>query len=245
MNTGSTSVARLAEDQVRSVLAAADQAPGRPAWRFECTSTVIELHDNGDPTGPERAERVLAAGGALLNLRLAVHALGVYADVRLAPEPGRPSLLAAIRPEHERPATTWDRRLAHQIGRRVVEYAAGPPADALPGLRKAADVEQAWLAKLSDPQLAVLGVPAASTRLVVVVGSLQDDVRSLLHAGQAVRRVSLTAATLGFGVVALREPLAGPDVRAKLRAMIGGALSPHAVLAVGQTDHADHAGQTG
>lgn len=236
MNTDSTSVARLAEDQVRTVLAAADRAPGRPAWRFETTATAIELHENGDPADPGHTERVLACGGALLNLRLAVHALGVYADVRLAPEQARPTLLAVVRPEHERPATTWDRRLAHQIGHMVVDHAVGPPGSALPDLRKAADVEQAWLARLSDAQLAALGLAVAWTRLVVVIGSLQDDVRSLLHAGQAVRRVTLTAATLGFTTVTLREPLASPAARTKLRAMIGGALSPHAVLAVGRLD---------
>jgi hypothetical protein len=234
MNTGSTSVARLTDEQVRAVLTTADRAPGRPAWRFECTPTAIELHENGDPADSGHAARVLACGGALLNLRLAVHALSVYADVRLAPEPNRPTLLAVVRPEHERPATTLDRTLAHQIGHRVVDRPLSTPAATLPELRRAADVEQAWLARLSDAQLAALDVPAAWTRLVVVIGSLQDDVRSLLHAGQAVRRVTLTAATLGFSTVTLPAPLAGPAARTKLRAMIGGALSPHAVLAVGR-----------
>lgn len=233
MNTGIKSVARLAEEQVRSVLDAADQAPGRPVWRFACTATTIDLHEKGDPADSGHADRVLACGRALLNLRLAVQALSVYADIRLAPDPDRPDLLAVVRPEHDRPATTWDRRLAHMIGSRVAEHPVGPPAGALPELRKAADVEQAWLARLSDAQLAVLGVPLAGRRLVVVIGSLQDDVRSLLHAGQAVQRVTLTAAASGFATTVLSTPLATPAARAKLRTMIGGALSPHAVLAVG------------
>ncbi|HEX5116228.1 MAG TPA: hypothetical protein VFW65_13620 [Pseudonocardiaceae bacterium] len=233
MNTGITSVARLAEDQVRTALAAADQAPGRPAWRFECTATTIELHEKGDSTDPGHAARVLACGGALLNLRLAVQAVGVYADVRLAPDPNRPTLLAALRPEHERLATTWDRRLAHMIGHRIIIQAPGQPVGALRELRKAADVEQAWLARLSTTQLANVGVPMLDSRLVLVIGSLQDDVRSLLHAGQAVQRVALTAATLGFVTTPLGEPLATPAARTRLRALIGGALSPHAVLAVG------------
>lgn len=233
MNTGITSVARLAEDQVRTVLAAADQAPGRPEWRFDCTSSTIELHEKGDSTDPGHAARVLACGGALLNLRLAVQAMGVYADVRLAPDPARPSLLAVLRPEHERLATTWDRRLAHMIGHRIMTHAGGHAVGALPELRKAADVEQAWLARLSEAQQASVGVPVRGTRLVLVIGSLQDDVRSLLHAGQAVQRVTLTAATLGFVTAPLSEPLATPTARTRLRALIGGALSPHAVLTVG------------
>jgi hypothetical protein len=233
MNTGITSVARLAEDQVRTVLAAADQAPGRPAWRFDCTTTTIELHEKGASTDPGRAARVLDCGGALLNLRLAVQALGVYADVRLAPDPDRPSVLAVVRPEHERLATTRDRRLAHMIGHRIIPHADGHAVGALSELRKAADVEQAWLARLTDGQLASLGVPMLGTRLVVVIGSLQDDVRSLLHAGQAVQRVTLTAATLGFATSPLGQPLATAAARTRLRALIGGALSPHAVLAVG------------
>lgn len=233
MDTGSTSVARLSEDQVRTVLAAADLAPGGPAWRFDCTPTTIELHEDESHAETGHTARVLACGGALLNLRLAVQAMGSYADVRLAPDPGRPSLLAAVRPEHQRVATTWDRRLAHLIGHRVVEPAAGPPLTVLRGLRHAADVEQAWLAPLSDAQLVALGMPVLGKRLVVVIGSLQDDVRSLLRAGQAMQRVTLTAAASGFHAVALGGPLATPMARTKLRAMIGGALSPHGVLAVG------------
>jgi hypothetical protein len=215
------------------VLAAADTAPGRSAWRFECTPTTIELHETGDLTDPGHVSRVLACGGALLNLRLAVQALGVYADVRLAPEIERPSLLAVLRPEHERLATTWDRGLAHMIDHRVVETPTGPPVTALRDMRRAADVEQAWLAPLSEPQLTSLGLPLLGDRLVVVIGSLQDEVRSLLHAGQAVQRVTLTAASFGFTTVVLGDPLATPVARRRLRAMIGGALSPHAVLSIG------------
>ena len=72
-----------------------------------------ELRIHGDSTDDGYPARVLACGGALLNMRLAVQAMGVYADVRLTPDSEQPSLLAVIRPEHERLATTWDRQLAH------------------------------------------------------------------------------------------------------------------------------------
>src|SRR5215469_9965578 len=96
-----TSVGRLSDEQVRTVLDAADAAPSptmdRP-WRFELTRSAIELHD----VGLNGAQRILACGGALLNLRLAVQELGVSADVRLTPDPTTPGLLATVRTENER-----------------------------------------------------------------------------------------------------------------------------------------------
>jgi hypothetical protein len=74
--------------------------------------------------------------------------------------------------------------------------------------------------------------------LFVVIGSLPNDVRSLLRAGQAIRRVVLTAMTLGLRTTVLSGPLATPAARAELRTLIGGALSPHAVLAVTVADQA-------
>jgi nitroreductase len=244
MNTGTPSVARLAEDQVRAVLAAADAAPspagGRP-WRFRCTTMAIELYEDGDVGSPSRPARVLACGGALLNLRLAINTIGVYADVRLAPDPVRPALLASVRPENQRLATTWERQLAHVISRPATN--AGDKVTALPAaivqeLRRAAEIEHAWLVRLSDPQLTALHLITDSVDhelargQLVVVGSLHDDTRALLRAGQAIQRVYLTATTLGLCASFVEEPVATAAARAELRGLIGGALSPHAVLHV-------------
>jgi hypothetical protein len=243
MNTGTPSVARLAEDQVRTVLAAADSAPapggGRP-WRFRCTSCAIELYEEDDAVTATHAERILACGGALLNLRMAINAIGVYADVRLTPDPVRPALLASVRPENPRLATTWERQLAHVINRPAMSAAdqvTALPTAVVQELRRAAEIEHAWLVRLSDGQLAALngrldGVDPARAQLVVVVGSLHDDVRALLRAGQAIQRVVLTATTLGLRATFLPDPVATPPARAELRGLIGGALSPHAVLHV-------------
>jgi hypothetical protein len=243
MNTGTPSVARLAQDQVRAVLAAADAAPGpspRP-WQFHCTPVAIELYENED-IKLSHPERVLACGGALLNLRLAINAVGVYADVRLAPDPVHPRLLASVRPENERPATVWERQLAHVISRPAMN--AGDQVTALPvaivqELRRAAEIEHAWLVRLSDVQLVALhrladsiGPELARTHLVVVVGSLHDDTRALLRAGQAIQRVYLTATTLGLCASFVEEPVATAAARTELRGLIGGALAPHAVLHV-------------
>jgi hypothetical protein len=245
MNTGTPSVARLAEDQVRTVLAAADAAPcpsGRTPWRFRCTSIAIELYEDEDTGELTHPERVLACGGALLNLRLAINAIGVYADVRLAPDPARPGLLASVRPENQRLASTWERQLAHVISRPAMN--AGDQVTALPAaivreLRRAAEIEHAWLVRLSDTQLVALhritdsvGPELTRSQLVVVVGSLHDDMRALLRAGQAIQRVYLTATTLGLCASFVEEPVATATARADLRGLIGGALSPHAVLHV-------------
>lgn len=226
-----TSVGRLSGEQVRAVLHAADAAPsphGDRPWRFRCSHNVIELYESG-PTGPDR---LLASGGALFNLRLAVQDLGVSADVRLAPDPDNPALLAAVRTENERLATTWERQLALASVRApsAAVATAITPAAALPELRRASEIEQAWLAPLGADDAAGIGAPPGS--LVVVIGSLHEDRRALLRAGQAIRRIVLTSATLGLHTTVLPEPVASAGARARLRSRIGGALFPHAVLAL-------------
>lgn len=225
-----SSVGRLSGEQVRSVLHAADAAPaprGERPWRFHCTGSVIELHEHGDTNNCG----ILACGGALFNLRLAVQDLGVSADVRLVPDPANPTLLAAVRTENERLATTWERQLARaSVRAQTSPPASVSPSAALPELRRAAEIEQSWLAPLGADAAASMQLPVSG--LVVVVGSLQDDARALLRAGQAIRRVLLTATMLGLTTTAVPSPLASPDARAELRTLIGGALFPHAVLSI-------------
>ena len=99
-------VGHLDKDQVRSVLGAAMAAPSlrdsRP-WEFRCTTTTIELHADSrravPAADPEQRELVLSCGAALLNLRLAIRALGVHPAVQLLPDPHQPNLLAIVRPQ--------------------------------------------------------------------------------------------------------------------------------------------------
>jgi nitroreductase len=162
-----TAVGSLTGDQVRSVLVAATAAPSlhnSQPWRFRCTPTVIELH--ADPTrgapaaDPDQRELLLACGAALLNLRLAIRALGVHPAVRLVPEPRRPDLLATVRPQGHSQATSADRTLTEAIPHRRTNR--GPflpdafPTSLLNGLRQAAKTEQAWLATLTPAQLPAL-----------------------------------------------------------------------------------------
>ncbi|MEC3981663.1 hypothetical protein [Amycolatopsis sp. H20-H5] len=167
MTTSVRPVGPLTVDQVESVLIAATSAPSRhndQPWRFRCTATTIEL--SAAPTGQET---LLACGAALLNLRLAIRALGVYPDVRILPVPGRPELLAVVRPEGHHAATPDDRLLAQAIPRRRTNrhpaVSVTVPAPILNELHAGAEIERAWLATLTPAQLPHLVAIARRARL--------------------------------------------------------------------------------
>lgn len=69
--------------------------------------------------------------------------------------------------------------------------------------------------------------------LIVVIGSFQDHPLSRLHAGQAMQRVLLTAATLGLSASFLSQVVEVPSTRLRLRELIGGGLWPQTVLRLG------------
>ncbi|MGW4489169.1 hypothetical protein ACWEOE_35700 [Amycolatopsis sp. NPDC004368] len=248
MKAGVIPVGRLSAHQVRSVLLVATTPPPlrdtRP-WRFRCTPASIELYAGPCP-GSQRA-RLLDCGAALLNLRLAVKAQGCHPDVRLLPAPGRPDLLAVVRPRGLEPVTPIDRRLVEAI--RLHRGSHGPftaalvPTAVQRELRKAAELERAWLATIGDAQLPLLGeimFPAQATpafdpspeRLLVVVGSLHDTPLAHLQAGQAVQRVLVTAATAGLSAAHWSDALTPPRRRA-LRRLLGGGIWPHVLLRLG------------
>ncbi|MDA3645696.1 nitroreductase family protein [Saccharopolyspora indica] len=167
MNTTITPVGSLTAGEVREVLTAATAAPSlhnTQPWRFHCTPGAIELHADTsralEAADPEHRELVLACGAALLNLRLAIRASGTVPDVRTFPEPGRPDLLATVRPAARRPATPAERELAAAIPRRRTNrrpFHHDPvPAVLQASLRQAAEAERGWLAVLDPPQRLVL-----------------------------------------------------------------------------------------
>ncbi|MEC3982599.1 hypothetical protein [Amycolatopsis sp. H20-H5] len=168
MTTSVRPVGPLTADQVESVLIAATSAPSRhndQPWRFRCTATTIEL------SAPQATsqETLLACGAALLNLRLAIRALGVYPDVRILPVSGRPQLLAVVRPEGHHAATPDDRLLAQAIPRRRTNrhpaVSVTVPASILNELHAGAEIERAWLATLTPAQLPQLKAIAHRARL--------------------------------------------------------------------------------
>jgi hypothetical protein len=158
------SVGRLSAEQVTNALTAATAAPSlhnSQPWRFRCTPTVIELH--ADPAravpvaDPDHRELLLACGAALLNLRLALRAMGLHPTVSLLPDRRQPDLLASIRPVGRSPVAPADRALAEAIPRRRTNrtpFLPTPvPRPVLAMLRQAARTEQSWLATITPAQL--------------------------------------------------------------------------------------------
>jgi nitroreductase len=167
MNCRVIPVGSMATEQVRTVLASAALAPSAhnsQPWRFRCTTRAIELYadlDRGLPiTDPDQQELLIACGAAVLNLRLAIRAQGRRYDLRLLPDPKNPDLLASLRPTGAHPITSAERLLADAITKRRTHrrpFASTPvPIAARNELRRAAEMEHAWLATLHGPQLSAL-----------------------------------------------------------------------------------------
>lgn len=162
-----TAVGTLTSEQVQAVLTAAITAPSlhnSQPWRFRCTPSAIELYaDEGQAlpvADPDSRELRIACGAALLNLRVAITGLGIHPVVRLLPDPHRPDLLATVRPQGRRPVTPEELTLLAAIPRRRTNrrpFTSVPvPPRVVNHLRKAAKVEQAWLARIAPSQLPLL-----------------------------------------------------------------------------------------
>ena len=262
MKTGVMPVGHLSASQMRSVLLAATAPPplrrGRP-WRFQCTPDAVELYADSLSTGTDsdQRERMLDCGAALLNLRLAIKAQGSHADVRLFPTADRPDLLAVVRPNGYETIAPEDRELVSAIAGRQSNrrpFTAAVVPDAVRRqLRRAAEVERAWLATITDDQVPQLRdirhrieVPPATPgpgggsdldfepgRLVVVIGSLHDTALGRLQAGQALQRGLLTAAAAGLSAALSSQAMAVPAARRELRQLLGGGLWPQIMLRLG------------
>ncbi|SEB87290.1 Nitroreductase family protein [Streptomyces misionensis] len=94
-----STVAALVEDA-----ALAPSLDNAQPWRFRYLrdTGVLELYADLERTlphaDPENRGLHLGCGAALLNLRVSAAAAGLAPDVRLLPDPGRPDLLAEVRP---------------------------------------------------------------------------------------------------------------------------------------------------
>ncbi len=242
-------VGHLDEDQVRSVLHAAMAAPSlhdsRP-WEFHCTATTIELHADCHQLAvpavdPGHRELVISCGAALLNLRLAIRALGVHPAVQLLPDPHRPNLLAILRPRGHLAVGPVDRELADAIFRCGTDH--GPfqhtavPLPVVAGLRQAARTERAWLLTLTAAQLPTLRDLIDQAQdlhpLVAIVGTFHDSPLARLQAGLAMQRVLLAATVAGLSASFLSQVVVVPARRQLLRALVVGGLWPQVVLRFG------------
>ncbi|WP_206797078.1 nitroreductase family protein [Amycolatopsis sp. MtRt-6] len=164
MTSSITSIGLLDPDQVKSVISAATLAPSThntQPWRFRCTPAGLELHADPGRALPaadaDRRELLLSCGAALFNLRTAIHALGAHPATTLLPRRDDPTLLAVVRPYAARKPDPRLVRLADAIPRRHTNRTpfetAAVPAPVVAELRHAAEVEQAWLPRLSAQQL--------------------------------------------------------------------------------------------
>ncbi|WP_410608163.1 hypothetical protein [Amycolatopsis sp. lyj-109] len=262
MKTGVMPVGHLSATQMRSVLLAATAPPplrnARP-WRFQCTPDAVELYADSltTDTDSRHRERLLDCGAALLNLRLAIKAQNSHADTRLFPTADRPDLLAVVRPNGYETIAPHDRELVAAIADRQSNrrpFTAAVVPDAVQRqLRRAAEVERAWLATITDDQVPQLRdimhrteTPPATPgpgggadldiepgRLVVVIGSLHDTAVGRLQAGQALQRVLLTATAAGLSATLSTQAMAIPATRRDLRRLLGGGLWPQIMLRLG------------
>jgi hypothetical protein len=235
-------------DDLRRAAAAAVSHPGGRLWRLRAVDRGVELRAEApghpNPSGPGLASIRIAAGAALLNMRLTIAATGDSPVTTLVPESGPSRTLAILRRGSPADPTPVESALAEVVGRprpRHSELARLPVRDSIRNLlRRAAEAEGVWLRTILDPrdreQLAGL-VPAAACRangMLVVIGSNHDVPAAQLRAGQGLQRVVLTAAGLGLAVRVLAWP---PDLRAadRLPAGIGGrGLAPQVVLEIGR-----------
>jgi hypothetical protein len=166
----------LAEDGiVRKLIGAAGAAPSihnTQPWRFRITDDVIELH--GDPdrmlwvADPRGRALHLSCGAALFNLRLAIRMLGAKPMIWSVPDPqGQPTLLACVRLQQARPATSSEREMFEAVYQRHssrAPYSARPlPESVQIDLERAAGAEFALLRMLNDRDTAlVLDLAAAA-----------------------------------------------------------------------------------
>ena len=107
------------------VIDAASQAPSvhtTQPWWFGVHGTRLSLHADPerrlDVADSDGREMFISCGAALFTLRLAARRFGRVADVRLWPDPERPTLLADVDLGGERPVTADERRLFAQVERR-------------------------------------------------------------------------------------------------------------------------------
>jgi len=210
-------------DFLRQAAFAAVSHPGGRPWRLWAVDRGVELRADGlhglPPGGVGMQTIRIAAGMALLNMRLAVAAHGNCPVTVLLPDRSRPRVLAVLR------------------------GGAAAAQDVLNGVRSAAETERAWLRSIADAgERARIAeqVPAireyGTAGLLVVVGSNHDAPAAHLHAGQAAQRIVLTSAMLGYAAAVAAWPA---DLRSAgtLPPSVGGpGLFPQVLMVVGRPD---------
>lgn len=260
MNFSVAAVGSLARDEVHFVLDAIGHlhCNGAP-WTLEGTGRGFELRcpavpgasaagsgSGIDDADTDLRELLIGCGRILLDLRVAVRALGVHPTLNLLPEADQPDLIAVVQPQGQGVPTPEDLALLEAIplARDRLQHAvtrSDVPAATMTRLRQSAKIEQSWLATLTDDQVQGLwgagplspGTPDRRGGITAVVGSLRDLPTARLQAGQALERVLLTAVACDVHTDVLPAPLSGGGDRMRVRDVIGGGLWPQAVIRLG------------
>jgi nitroreductase len=213
--------------QVETVVGAAAQAPSilncQP-WRFSATDETIDLFavpDRSpraiDPTG---REVFISLGASLLNLRLAVAALGREPVVQLLPDPARRTHVARVRLGGPSELSVSERPLHAAIGQRRSSrqpFTSEPlPAEAFVHLQDAAAAEGGWLdAATGSHRDVVLGVLHEADREqranVAIVGEVVRWTRDRLDLRVGIEPDSLGPRPRGSSAAVRDLGLGGAD----------------------------------
>jgi hypothetical protein len=236
-------------DFLRQAAFAATTHPGGRPWRLWPVDRGVEVRADGlrglSPAGVGLQTIRIAAGMALLNMRLAVAAYGNCPVTVLLPDRSRPRVLAVLRGGAPADPTPGERALfaaVRRAGRHLSVIGPGAvPQAVLNGVRVAAETERSWLRSVVDPaERARIAeqVPAVrefgTAGLLVVIGSNHDAPAAHLHAGQAAQRIVLTSAMFGYTAAVAAWPA---DLRSAgtLPLSVGGpGLHPQLLMAVGR-----------
>jgi hypothetical protein len=175
---------------------------------------------------------LISCGAALFGLRLAMRSLGFQPVVELLPDPAQPQLVARVRPGRWRcvPMNALEVRMLAAVPHRHAHRGAlepGPlPAGLLPGLQNDALVEGAELAFVS-PDL------GTATAILLTRG---DRCADWLHAGQALHRVLLHAASEWVFASLYTQPLEDPVTRILIPGQMGIPGHPQLILRFGRAE---------
>lgn len=256
MYSSVAAVGSLAPDEVRFVLGAVRHLRHENrSWTLEGTGQGFELRcpaaaghsaATGGPPGPPSRELLIECGRVVLDLRVAVRALGVRPTVHLLPDADESDLIAVVEPQGAGVPAPDDLALmeaiplVHDRLQQTVTH-RGVHAATITRLRQSAKMEQAWLATLTIDQVqglwgADLGAPTAPDPrggVTAVIGSLRDLPTARLQAGQALERVLLTAVACDVHAAVLAVPVSSGEDRRRVRDVIGGGLWPQSVIRLG------------